>query len=81
MSQKEIYEKCRLEASKKYRDEINALKYHNSLLISKLKELEDENKKLQHENLKLHSQLELLPKNPFVTKLLTEMNDIMKATY
>ena len=76
-----MYEKARLEASKKYRDEINALKRHNTLLISKLKELEVENKELQCVNLKLQSQLESLTKNPFVTKLLTEMNDIMKATY
>ena len=81
MTQKEMYEKARLEASKKYRDEINALKRHNTLLIYKIKELEVENKELQCENLKLQSQLESLPKNPFVTKLLTEMNDIMKATY
>ena len=81
MTKKEIYEKCRLENSKKYRDEINALKLHNTLLISKLKELEAENKELQRENLKLQSQLESLPKNPFVMKLLTEVNGIIKTTY
>lgn len=81
MTQKEIHEKCRLEASKKYRDEINDIKDRNSSLINRLRELDNENKKLRAENTRLQSQLESLPKNPFVTKFLTEMNDIMKATY
>lgn len=80
MTQKEIYEKCRCEASKKYRDEINYLKEREDKFLNLIKELEAENKRLKAENALLQEKTMRFNGNPVLTNVfeeITKLNSIM----
>lgn len=79
MTQKEIYEKARLEASKKYRDEINELKTRNIKMLKHLRDIEAINKRLVGENQQLRCELDKLNANPFATRLITEMTEVLSV--
>ena len=76
MTQKEIYEKARIDASRKYREQINELKSREDKLVTILKKLEKENRALIRENAYLKAKLNKLDSNP-AAKVFLEMSDFI----
>lgn len=84
MTQKEIYEKARIDASRKYREQINELKSREDKLVIILKKLEKENRELIRENNRLRNESMRFKGNPVLTNIfeeITKLNSICKEIY